>query len=70
MAKHITTCLVCGRKYNDYDAAPRFFCSVACAADSGEVVVGDMAAMYRKVRPARTPPRIARNIKKAKVSAD
>lgn len=36
MAKHQQTCLVCGRSFNYYDAAPRGFCSVGCEADAGE----------------------------------
>jgi len=35
MARREAHCLVCGRKYTDYDAAPRFFCSVGCEADAG-----------------------------------
>jgi hypothetical protein len=37
MAVHEVDCLVCGRPFKDYDAAPRFFCSVGCAADAGPV---------------------------------
>lgn len=69
MAKREATCLVCGRKYTDYDAAPRFFCSVGCEADAG-APLHDVNPARERGRAAKTPPRIARNIKKAKVSAD
>ena len=66
MAKHTSSCLVCGRSYTDYDAAPRHFCSVACQADSGEVI-GDMVALYTgRGRAAKTPSRVARNIRMEK----
>ena len=39
MAKREAHCLVCGRTFTDHDAAPRHFCSVACAArvEQGDV---------------------------------
>jgi hypothetical protein len=37
MAVATSDCLVCGRPYAYYDAAPRHFCSVACEVDAGPV---------------------------------
>ena len=37
MAMATSDCLVCGRPYAYYDAAPRHFCSVACEVDAGPV---------------------------------
>lgn len=53
MAKHERDCLVCGRKYVFYDAAPKHFCSVACEADAG----GSGWQMHKivgRTRPAKT----------------
>ena len=58
MAKREATCLVCGRAYTDYDAAPRHFCSVACAADAGGPVHHDRVHKdLGRGRPAKTPKR-------------
>jgi hypothetical protein len=38
MAEHAHTCLVCGRSFTFYDAAPTFFCSIACQLDAGEPI--------------------------------
>jgi len=62
MAKHKRTCLVCGRIYDYYDAAPKFFCSVGCEADSGAIhEENPVHKIFGEARAAR----VARNIKKA-----
>ena len=59
MAKRESTCLVCGRAYTDYDAAPRFFCSVACEADAGGPVHHDRVHYDTgRGRPARVGKRV------------
>jgi hypothetical protein len=57
MARRDATCLVCGRTYTDYDAAPRWFCSVACEADAGTPTDGLPTHTTGRGRAARTPPR-------------
>jgi hypothetical protein len=60
VAKRETQCLVCGRTYADYDAAPRHFCSVACAADAGDLSYERVHRVTGRGRPAR----VARYVKK------
>jgi hypothetical protein len=66
MARREAHCLVCGRAYTDHDAAPRHFCSVACAADAGDLSHERVHRDTGRTRPAR----VARSIKKATVSDD
>jgi predicted nucleic acid-binding Zn ribbon protein len=66
MARRERHCLVCGRTYTDHDAAPRHFCSVACAADAGDL---SHERVHRDTGRAR-PARVARSIKKATVNDD
>lgn len=64
MAKHKQPCLICGRLFDYYDAAPRGFCSVGCEADAGEPLADLYARHERRAvaveaedprgRPART----------------
>jgi hypothetical protein len=59
MAKHERDCLVCGRKYVFYDAAPKHFCSVACEADAGgsgrcPSLGWQMHKIVGRTRPAKT----------------
>ena len=62
MAKREAHCLVCGRKYIDYDAAPRFFCTVACEADAGAPVRGEnpVHKIIGRGRAAKTLPRTSK----------
>lgn len=53
MGKVQRECLVCGRKFADYDAAPRFFCSVGCEYDAGSIPAEAPRRPHRS-RPART----------------
>jgi hypothetical protein len=59
MAKSERPCLVCGRMYTCYDAAPRLFCSVGCEADAGseDPVMWSARPLSWSSRPAKTAPR-------------
>ena len=68
MAKSDRSCLVCGRMYTFYDAAPRHFCSVGCEADAGgSGRVPSLGWQRHKIlgrgRAAKTAPRKARATK-------
>jgi|LakMenEpi03Aug12_release.lakeMendotaPanAssembly.Ray.scaffolds.fasta_scaffold1309461_1 endogenous inhibitor of DNA gyrase (YacG/DUF329 family) len=57
MAKRQVTCLICGKAFTDYDAAPRLFCSVGCEADVGEPLADLYARQAeRHDQPARARP--------------
>jgi hypothetical protein len=53
MTMATSDCLVCGRPYAYYDAAPRHFCSVACEVDAGPVGSQIRAVAVERGRAAK-----------------
>lgn len=58
MAAREQNCLVCGKVFTIYDAAPSFYCSVGCAADAGASLKDEAPYVVRGRGRAATVARI------------
>lgn len=62
MAKHKQPCLICGRLFDYYDAAPRGFCSVGCEGDAGEPLADLYERQEQRRVEASRPARVGRAV--------